>query len=107
MNRRDFLQLTALGSAQLLAAGPVLARPADRPHASTPRSHPRPFELEECSIADLQAAMASGRETAVSLAEKYLQRIEDTNRRGPTLRAVLEVNPDAQAIARALDRERK
>ena len=51
--------------------------------------------------------MKSGEETAVSLTKKYLRRIEETNLRGPTLRAVLEVNPDALEIARSLDREHK
>ena len=51
--------------------------------------------------------MKSGEETAESLTQKYLRRIEETNLRGPTLRAVLEVNPDALGIARSLDRERK
>jgi len=51
--------------------------------------------------------MKLGAETSVSLAKKYLRRIEELNLCGPTLRAVLEVNPDALGIARALDRERK
>jgi amidase len=51
--------------------------------------------------------MARGRETAVSLTRAYLRRIEELNQRGPGLRAVIEVNPEALAIARDLDRERK
>ena len=51
--------------------------------------------------------MRSGRFTARSLAEKYLARIEAIDRQGPTLRAVIEVNPDALALADALDAERK
>lgn len=106
MNRREFLQLAALSSGQALAA-PVMARPVGWATPSPDHSHHRPFELEEHSIADLQAAMTSGKETAVSLAKKYLRRIEELDRRGPVLRAVLEVNPDALAIALALDHERK
>jgi amidase len=107
MNRRDFLQLAALGTAQVLTAGPALAGSSPETRPSSVPFHIKPFELEECSVADLQAAMTSGKETAVSLAKKYLRRIEAMNRTGPTLRAVLEVNPDALAIARALDHERK
>lgn len=107
MNRRQFLQLAALSGGQALAAGPVMARPVSWTTPSSDHSHHRHFELEEHSIADLQAAMTAGRETAVSLAKKYLRRIEELDRRGPALRAVLEVNPDALAIARALDHERK
>ena len=108
MNRRKFLQLeAAAGAAQALTPFPTGASLA-RSTAPTPASQRfPPFELEEWRLADLQAAMRSGSETAVSLAEKYLRRIDALNLRGPALRAVLEVNPDALAIARALDRERK
>jgi amidase len=51
--------------------------------------------------------MLSGRESARSLAKKYLRRIEELDRVGPALRCVLEINPDALAIARSLDQERK
>jgi amidase len=63
-------------------------------------------ELEELTIAQLQERMASGAETAESLVDKYRARIEATNERGPKLRAVLELDPDAAAAARALDAER-
>jgi amidase len=65
------------------------------------------FDLEEASIADLQQRMSGGRETARSLTEKYLARIEALDRRGPAVRAVIERNPDAIAIADRLDGERK
>jgi len=63
-------------------------------------------DLEETSVADLQAAMKAGRETAVSLVEKYLGRIAALDRRGPVVNSVIELNPDAVTIARELDRER-
>ena len=59
------------------------------------------------SIADLQRRMASGQDTARSLVEKYLARIEAIDRQGPALHSVLETNPDALAIADRLDAERK
>src|SRR5688572_3503981 len=65
------------------------------------------FAVEEASLAELQAAMAGGRATAQRLVELYLQRIEAIDRRGPALRSILELNPDAPAIAAALDRERQ
>src|SRR4051794_2605561 len=61
----------------------------------------------EATIAELQAAMASGQLTARSLVERYLAHIDALNHRGPMLNAVIEVNPDALAIAAALDEERK
>ena len=66
-----------------------------------------PFELEEATIADLQAGMASGRMTAHSITQQYLDRIHALDRTGPTLRTVIEINPDALSIADTLDRERK
>jgi amidase len=65
------------------------------------------FTLEEATIADLQERMTSGRETARSLAEQYIARIEAIDRSGPALHSVLEINPEALAIADRLDAERK
>ena len=65
------------------------------------------FDLGDASIADLQRRMASGQDTARSLVEKYLARIEAIDRQGPALHSVLETNPDALAIADRLDAERK
>ena len=66
-----------------------------------------PFALEEATIADAQAAMESGQLTARQLVEHYLKRIETIDHAGPTLRSVLETNPDALRIADALDAERR
>jgi amidase len=71
------------------------------------QSGPPAFPLEEATAAQLQDWMASGRYTARQLAELYLRRIEEIDRNGPALHAVIEVNPDALAIADALDAERK
>jgi amidase len=87
--RREFLGATAAAS---LAA-------------ALPKS--QAFELEELTIAQLQEGMRSGRWTARSLTEAYLQRIDAMDQRGPALRHVLETNPDALAIADRLDQERK
>ena len=65
------------------------------------------FDLEEATLADLQAGMTSGRMTSISITRQYIARIEELDRKGPTLRHVLEINPDARAIADSLDRERK
>jgi amidase len=65
------------------------------------------FDLEEATIASLQQRMQSGQDTARSIAEKYLARIEAVDRSGPRLTSVIEINPDALALADALDAERK
>ena len=65
------------------------------------------FELNELTIADLQTGITSGKYSARSLTEKYLARIEQIDRRGPAVNSVIELNPDALAIAETLDKERK
>jgi amidase len=65
------------------------------------------FELEEMSVAELQDAMASGRYTSRQLVERYLERIDEIDRNGSTLRSIIEVNPDARRIAGELDAERR
>src|SRR5215469_12813599 len=65
------------------------------------------FHIEEATIAEMQAAMASGELTARGLTELYIERIEEIDQRGPTMRSVLQINPDALAIADELDEERK
>ena len=65
------------------------------------------MELEEVTISELSRQMSFGLLTSESLCQKYLQRIEDFDRKGSQLRAVLETNPDALEIARSLDQERK
>jgi len=66
-----------------------------------------PFEFEGSTASDLASRLDSGELTARALAEAYLARIEAIDRVGPELRSVIEVNPDALAIADALDRERR
>ena len=74
---------------------------------AAPAQAPPSFELEEATVEQLQQWMQSGRYTARRLAELYLKRIEQIDRDGPTLRSVLEVNPEALDIAQALDAERR
>jgi amidase len=68
------------------------------------------FRFDEATIGDLQARMESGRLTSRALVRAYLRRIDTIDRSGPGrvgLRSVLEVNPDAEPIAAALDDERR
>ena len=59
------------------------------------------------TIDKLQRDMTAGQLSSEALVKRYLARIDTLDRRGPALRAVLAVNPDAIAQARALDRERR
>ena len=64
------------------------------------------FELEETTIGELGRQMAAGERTSVDITRLYLGRIEAVDRQGPTLRSIIETNPDALEIAEGLDRER-
>ena len=100
--RRRFLNLAAVG-----AGAPALltrCRSSQRPSFAGSRAG---FELEEASVPQLQEAMKSGRLSARSIAEMYLNRIQELDRRGPALRAIIEVNPEALGVAERLDEERR
>ena len=74
-----------------------------------PREQPQTpaFALDELTIDELQKRMRDGAETAHSLAQQYLARIDAIDQRGPAINSVIELNPDALAIAAQLDAERK
>jgi amidase len=95
MNRREFIGISSTAAAHVFFAGCA--------HSVGEAK----FELEEATIADLQSALQSGRETEDSLAQKYLTRIEALDRHGPKINSIIELNPDALAIARELREERK
>jgi len=108
--RRRFLQTSLAGGVGALVL-PALAgaRVVEQQAESSPcvsQESVKPFELDEITVADLQAGMASGKFSAHSLAEKYIARIQAIDQRGIAVKSVLEVNPDVLAIADALDKER-
>ncbi|WP_448702832.1 amidase [Mucilaginibacter sp. AW1-3] len=111
MLRRNFIKagsLAGLTLTSVLAASCNTAPlPAKQENNSSDTAANGDFELDEVTIAILQDKMKSGEYTARSIAERYLKRIHAIDQNGPKLNAVIEVNPDALAIADKLDRERK
>jgi amidase len=102
MKRRKFLETTALASVV------AVTRPASLFAASgEATAKPKDFELEEVTITELQSGMQSGKYTARSLVKKYLDRIDELDKNGPALNSIIELNPDALAIAEKLDDDRK
>jgi Asp-tRNA(Asn)/Glu-tRNA(Gln) amidotransferase A subunit family amidase len=63
-----------------------------------------PFRLQDATIDSVHQAFAAGRLTCVQLTRLYLDRIEAYNLKGPTLRAVLTINPRALESAAEMDR---
>jgi amidase len=104
--RRQFLKSTAINGISI-AVLPALAGARTLVPSPAQEPQPKPFELDEVTIGDLQSGMASGKYTSHSITEKYLARIEEIDKQGPGLASVIEVNPDALAIADALDKERQ
>ncbi len=112
MDRREFLSRLALAGGALLPIAVTAPSGATDGHASAapkpPASSRGPHaDLEEATIADLQAAMAAGRLTSLELVRRYRARIAAIDRDGLRLNAVIEENPEAEAIAAALDAERR
>jgi amidase len=100
VNRRDFLQLSALAGAGASLAGAL----STSVQAQTSGA---PSQFNEATVAQLQAAMASGQTSAVELTNFYLNRILALDQRGPGLNSVIELNPDALNIAQQLDKLRR
>jgi len=110
MNRRNFLKnssATALTVTSLAVACKAPAGASGEAKKSARQASYEEFELNEITIDELQQKMQSGTHTSRSITELYLKRIDDINKKGPAINAVIEINPDALAIADAMDKERK
>ena len=97
LSRRDVLKL---GAGAVAVAG-ALSVVRSLPAAAAPSN------LNEMTVAQMQAAMASNQLSSLDLVNYYLARIKTLDQAGPTVNSVIEVNPDAKAIAQSLDAERK
>ena len=105
MNRRKFLQNTSL-----VAATPLILQactPSLKDEKGKDQIPGDNFALNETTIDELQKKMKSGEFTSRSITEMYLKRIQEIDKSGPAVNSVIEVNPDALAIADSLDAERK
>jgi len=105
MKRRNFFKTAVLASGTF-ALAPLSSchKTANTADSSSDFAN---FDLNEITVAQLQEMMSSGKLTSEQITRKYLNRIEQIDNKGPQLHAVIEVNPDALAIARQLDKERK
>ena len=65
------------------------------------------LKLEEITIQELQKAYEAGTMTSEQVVQAYLERINAIDKNGPQLNSVIQLNPDALSIAKALDEERK
>jgi amidase len=108
MNRRNFLRNSSLAGMSLTALSAVSCtdNTSTKEQAKNGKKADH-FELNETSIDALQKQMNDGKYTSHSLCKLYLDRINNIDKSGPKLNSIIELNPDALAIADALDKERK
>ena len=108
MKRRNFFKTAAIagGTLAIVPLSSCVQSTTSTSSTDSPTDYST-FELNEITIAELQDKMKSGALTSEEITQKYLARIEQTNKKGPELRAVIEVNPEALTIAKQLDAERK
>jgi amidase len=114
MKRRQFLHQSAQAAvaatvaplaASASSAAALASPPPELALASLPPT--KDLDLSERTIADLQAYLQSGQSSSRSLCQQYLARIAELSAKGPAINAIIELNPEALAIADALDKERK
>ncbi len=98
MNRREFVGMGIIVAGTLSGGQAMAAVGSDKKGA---------FKIEDASISELQAAMQSGKTSSQALVKAYLARIKKIDKSGPHINSIIELNPDALAIAAALDKERK
>lgn len=109
MNRRNFLKNTSIAGLTLKSF--LTATAADKPGIKDKHQQALmladDFALNEITIDALQQKMKSGVYSSRLITEWYIKRIYKIDKRGPSLHAVIELNPDALLIADKMDKERK
>ena len=108
MDRRDFLNAAGTVAAGMaLTPRVTLAAPDVPAVVSSETDQARAFAFEEATVAELAARMQAGTLTSRALTTAYLARIAAVDAAGPSLKSVIEVNPDALTIAAERDAERR
>lgn len=105
-SRRNFLKKTFIGGIAATTF-PSLTFGNNNTIISTPAVEIKPGELDEITISQISEGLKSGRYTARAITEKYISRINEIDKSGPSINSVIELNPDALKIADELDREYK
>jgi len=106
MNRRKFLKNSSAAGVSVAALSLIACNEQAAPKIEA-KVDEDSFELNEITIDELQQKMKSGEYSSVAITKLYLDRIAKIDKEGPKLNSVIEINPDAIAIATAMDEERK
>jgi len=111
MDRKKFLRTGSLAGFAITSLATASCNNAEKKETPLPitaaGAAETDFELNEITIDALQQKMQSGASTSQSITELYLKRIDAVDKNGPAINAVIEINPDAIAIAQEMDKERK
>lgn len=110
MKRRHFILSTAagtLGMIPVIQTSCTSEKNKNTTGSDNGESFMDDFSLNELSVDQLQAKMQNDELTSQSITRLYLKRIEQLDKSGPGLNSVIEINPDAVAIAGEKDAERK
>jgi amidase len=108
MDRRNFLKNSSLAGLSLTTGAITGCENSQESKIKSKNTDTSDnFELNEATIDELQKRMQSGETTSHAITQKYLDRIQKIDKDGPKLNSVIEINPDALAIADAMDKERK
>lgn len=106
MQRRNFIKATSMAGITLSALSLNACVPASKKEEKDDTKVPDDFELNEVTVDMLQQKMQSKQYTSHAITQLYLTRINDVDKNGPKLNAVIELNPEALDIANAMDKER-
>src|SRR4029079_18823639 len=113
MERRSFIKNSSLAGLTLASLGVATScntasvKEKKEAPGKTPALNAADFVLNEITIDELQKKMQTGEYTSRSITQLYLGRIDAIDKKGPSINAVIEINPDALAIADSMDLERK
>jgi len=91
---------------RVLIAAAALSLAASAMGAANAGPSPAPTNFNEFTVAQFQSLMASGQLSSVALTNYYVKRIQALDREGPGVNSVIELNPDALAMAKAADAAR-
>jgi len=107
MKRRHFISLSALGTTLITGFSLFESHAMIRGEKVSNQEDFKLFPFNEKGISEFQDMMAAGKLSSEELVTAYLNRIEQIDKKGPAINAIMEINPDALSLARQMDKERK
>ncbi len=106
MKRRDFISTSSIAAVGITSILNISCRNDEKDLNKKMKENLDDFELNELTVQQLQEKMKDGVYTSEHITNLYLKRIEAIDKNGPRLNAIIEINPDAIEIAKAMDIER-